>query len=42
MTKATKIISYVLIVLALVGVIGFIAKFTSGFTSGHAKFHDFY
>jgi hypothetical protein len=39
MTKATKIISYVLIVLALVGVIGFIAKFTSGFTSDFKTFY---
>lgn len=39
MTKAAKIISYVLIVLALVGVIGFIAKFTSGFTSDFKTFY---
>ena len=39
MTKATQIISYVLIVLALVGVIGFIAKFTSGFTSDFKTFY---
>ena len=39
MTKATKIISYVLIVLALVGVIGVIAKFTSGFTSDFKTFY---
>ena len=39
MKTASKIIVYVLIVLALVGVIGFIAKFTSGFTS---EFKTFY
>ena len=39
MTKATTIIAYVLIVLALVGVIGFIAKFTSGFTSDFKTFY---
>ena len=39
MTKASKIITYVLIVLALVGVIGFIAKFTSGFTSDFKTFY---
>ena len=39
MTKASIIITYVLIVLALVGVIGFIAKFTSGFTSDFKTFY---
>ena len=39
MTKASKIIAYVCIVLALVGAIGFIAKYTSGFTSSFKTFY---
>ena len=37
--KAGKIIAYVLVVLALVSAIGFIAYFTGGFTSGFKTFY---
>ena len=39
MKSASKIIAYVLIVLSLVGVLGTIAKFTSGFTSDFKTFY---
>lgn len=39
MMKWTKIIIYVVIVLALVGVCGFIAYFTGGFTTDFASFY---
>ena len=39
MMKWTKIIIYVVIVLALVGICGFIAYFTSGFTTDFASFY---
>ena len=37
--KVGKIIAYILVVLALVSAIGFIAYFTGGFTSGFKTFY---
>lgn len=39
MKNAAKIIAYVLIVLAIVGIFGIIAKFTNGFTSDFKTFY---
>ena len=39
MTKTTKIITYIAIVLAVITVIGFVAHFTNGFTSDFKTFY---